>query len=126
PFFQTWDLAGPYPRILQDAIVGEAARKVFEDGRAMLRRIVEGRWLVANGAFGFWPANTVGDDTIEIYADETRSEVLMTWSPLRMQTERPVVPGPDGADIRRPNRSLADYIAPKGTKPDWIGLFAVT
>jgi 5-methyltetrahydrofolate--homocysteine methyltransferase len=126
PFFQTWDLAGPYPKILADEIVGEAARKVFEDGKAMLRRVVEGRWLAASGVMGFWPANTVGDDTIEIYADESRSEVLMTWSPLRMQTERPVVPGPDGADMRRPNRSLADYIAPKGTKPDWIGLFAVT
>ena len=126
PFFQTWDLAGPYPKILDDEIVGEAARKVFADGQAMLRRIVEGRWLTANGVFGFWPANTVGDDTIEIYTDESRSEVLLRWSPLRMQTERPVVPGPDGRDMRRPNRSLADFIAPKGTKPDWIGLFAVT
>ncbi|MGN6524822.1 MAG: methionine synthase [Burkholderiaceae bacterium] len=126
PFFQTWDLAGSYPKILDDEIVGEAARKVFADGQAMLRRIVEGRWLTANGVLGFWPANTVGDDTIEVYTDESRSEVLLRWSPLRMQTERPVVPGPDGRDMRRPNRSLADFIAPKGTKPDWIGLFAVT
>jgi 5-methyltetrahydrofolate--homocysteine methyltransferase len=126
PFFQTWDLAGPYPRILDDEVVGEAARKVFADGQAMLRRIVDGRWLTANGAFGFWPANTVGDDTIEVYTDESRTEVLLRWSPLRMQTERPVVPGPDGRDVRRPNRSLADFIAPRGTKPDWIGLFAVT
>jgi 5-methyltetrahydrofolate--homocysteine methyltransferase len=126
PFFQTWDLAGGYPRILEDAVVGEAARKVFDEGKAMLRRIVEGRWLTANGVLGFWPANTVDDDTIEVYADEARTQVLLRWSPLRMQTERPVVPGPDGTDIRRPNRSLADFIAPRGTKPDWIGLFAVT
>jgi 5-methyltetrahydrofolate--homocysteine methyltransferase len=126
PFFQTWDLAGGYPRILDDEIVGEAARKVFADGQAMLRRIVDGRWLSANGAVGFWPANTVDDDTIEVYADESRTEVLLRWSPLRMQTERPVVPGEDGVPVRRPNRSLADFVAPKGTKPDWIGLFAVT
>jgi 5-methyltetrahydrofolate--homocysteine methyltransferase len=126
PFFQTWDLAGGFPRILEDAVVGEAARKVFEDGRAMLRRIVEGRWLTASGVMGLWPANTVDDDTIEVYADESRTEVLMRWSPLRMQTERPVVPGPDGTELRRPNRSLADFVAPRGSRPDWIGLFAVT
>ncbi|HEY9026262.1 MAG TPA: vitamin B12 dependent-methionine synthase activation domain-containing protein, partial [Burkholderiaceae bacterium] len=126
PFFQTWDLAGPYPRILDDEVVGEAARKVFEDGKAMLRRIVEGRWLTANGVLGFWPANTVDDDTIELYTDESRTQVLMRWSPLRMQTERPLVPGEDGVEVRRPNRSLADYVAPKGTRPDWVGLFAVT
>ena len=126
PFFQTWDLAGPYPRILQDELVGEAARKVFEDGQAMLRRVVEGRWLTANGALGFWPANTVDDDTIEVYADESRREVLLRWSPLRMQTERPVVPDDRGVEVRRPNRSLADWIAPRGVRPDWIGLFAVT
>jgi 5-methyltetrahydrofolate--homocysteine methyltransferase len=126
PFFQTWDLAGGYPRILDDALVGEAARKVFADGQEMLRRIVEGRWLTANGVMGLWPANTVDDDTIEVYTDASRREVLMRWSPLRMQTERPVVPGPDGVDVRRPNRSLADFVAPKGTKPDWIGGFAVT
>jgi 5-methyltetrahydrofolate--homocysteine methyltransferase len=126
PFFQTWDLAGPYPKILTDEIVGEAATKVFADGQAMLKRVVEGRWLTANGVMGFWPANTVDDDTIEIYTDESRTEVLLKWSPLRMQTERPVIPDANGVEVRRPNRSLADYIAPKGTKPDWIGLFAVT
>jgi len=126
PFFQTWDLAGPYPRILDDEIVGEAARKVFADGKAMLRRVVEGRWLTASGVLGFWPANTVDDDTIEIYTDESRSEVLLKWAPLRMQTERPLIPDANGVAVRRPNRSLADYIAPKGSKPDWIGLFAVT
>ena len=71
------------------------------------------------------PANTVGDDTIEIYTDESRSEIALCWNPLRLQTERPVVDGADGP-IRRPNRSLADFIAPRGTQPDYIGLFAVT
>ncbi|MEO5689844.1 MAG: methionine synthase [Burkholderiaceae bacterium] len=126
PFFQTWDLAGPYPKILADAVVGEAATKVFADGQAMLKRVIEGRWLTANGVMGFWPANTVDDDTIEIYTDESRAEVLLKWAPLRMQTERPLIPDANGVEVRRPNRSLADYIAPKGTKPDWIGLFAVT
>ncbi len=126
PFFQTWDLAGPYPKILADEVVGDAATKVFADGQAMLKRVVDGRWLAANGVMGFWPANTVDDDTIEVYTDESRSEVLLKWAPLRMQTERPVVPDENGAQVRRPNRSLADYIAPKGTRPDWIGLFAVT
>ena len=121
PFFQTWDLAGKYPDILTDEVVGEQATRVLADGRQMLQRLIDGRWLQASGVMGFWPANTVDDDTIEIYADESRSQVLMRWQPLRMQTVRPVIDG-----VARPNRSLADFIAPKGTKPDHIGLFAVT
>jgi len=122
PFFQTWDLACPYPAILTDDIVGESARRVFSDGKRMLKRLIEGRWLTANGAIGLYPANTVDDDVIEIYADASRSDVLMRWAPLRTQTERPVVDG-----VRRPNRCLADFIAPKATgKADYIGLFAVT
>ena len=122
PFFQTWDLAGPYPAILNDEIVGESARRVFSDGKRMLRRVIEGRWLSANGVVGLYPAATVGDDDIEIYADESRTEVLMTWRGLRMQTVRPLVDG-----TRRPNRCLADFIAPKGSgRNDYIGLFAVT
>ncbi len=122
PFFQTWDLAGPYPAILTDEIVGESARRVLSDGQRMLRRLVEGRWLTAHGAVGLYPANTVNDDDIEIYADESRTEVLMTWRGLRMQTERPVVDG-----VKRPNRCLADFIAPRGSGvADHIGLFAVT
>jgi 5-methyltetrahydrofolate--homocysteine methyltransferase len=122
PFFQTWDLAGAYPAILTDDIVGESARRVLSDGQRMLKRLIDGRWLTANGVIGLYPANTVGDDDIEIYTDETRSEVLFTWRGLRMQTVRPVV---DGA--MRPNRCLADYIAPKGSGiADYIGLFAVT
>jgi 5-methyltetrahydrofolate--homocysteine methyltransferase len=122
PFFQTWDLAGPYPAILTDEVVGEAATKVFADARAMLKRLIEGRWLTANGAIGLYPANTVNDDDIEIYTDDTRSEVLMTWHGLRMQTVRPVVDG-----VKRPNRCLADFVAPKSSgKADYVGLFAVT
>jgi len=122
PFFQTWDLAGPYPAILTDEVVGEAATKVFADARAMLKRLIEGRWLTANGVIGLYPANTVNDDDIEIYTDDTRSEVLMTWHGLRMQTVRPVVDG-----VKRPNRCLADFVAPKSSgKADYVGLFAVT
>lgn len=126
PFFQTWDLAGPYPAILQDEVVGDSARKVFADAQAMLQKLIQGRWLQANGVIGLYPANTVDDDVIEIYTDETRTQVLMRWAPLRLQSERPVVDGENGEKIRRPNRSLADFIAPKGVQPDYIGLFAVT
>jgi len=122
PFFQTWELAGPYPAILTDEIVGESARRLFSDGKRMLRRVIEGRWLRANGVVGLYPAATVGDDDIEVYSDESRSDVLFTWRGLRVQSVRPVVDG-----IKRPNRCLADFIAPKGSgKKDYIGLFAVT
>ena len=127
PFFQTWDLAGPYPDILNDEIVGESARRVLSDGQRLLRRAIEGRWLTANGVIGLYPANAVGDDDIEIYTDASRTEVLMTWRGLRMQSERPVVDGADGKKIRRPNRCLADFIAPRSSGlADHIGLFAVT
>ena len=122
PFFQTWDLAGSYPGILTDDIVGESARRVLSDGQRMLKRLIEGRWVTANGVIGLFPANTVNDDDIEIYTDETRSEVLMTWRGLRMQSERPVVDG-----VMRPNRCLADFVAPKASGvADHVGLFAVT
>jgi 5-methyltetrahydrofolate--homocysteine methyltransferase len=121
PFFQTWDLAGPFPAILKDDVVGAEAQRVFSDGKRMLHRLMEGRWLQAHAVMGLYPANTVGDDDIEIYADESRTEVLMTWHGLRMQSERPVIDG-----VRRPNRCLADHVAPRGVRPDYIGLFAVT
>src|SRR5437867_1057894 len=79
PFFQTWDLAGRFPEILRDEIVGDSATRVFSDGKRMLQRLIEGRWLTANGVIALYPANTVDDDDIEIYADESRREVLMTW-----------------------------------------------
>jgi len=121
PFFQTWDLAGAYPAILQDEVVGEEARKVFADGQAMLKRIIEGRWVQANGVIGLYPANRVGDD-IEFYTDESREKVLMTWYGVRQQTEKTPVNG-----VMRPSRCLADFIATKesGIK-DYAGMFAVT
>ncbi|WP_344869886.1 methionine synthase [Comamonas faecalis] len=122
PFFQTWDLAGAYPAILDDEIVGTEARKVFADGQAMLKKIVEGRWVTANGVMGLFPANRVGDD-IEFYTDESRTEVLMTWYGLRQQTEKQ--PGADG--VMRPSRCLADFVAPRESGiADYAGLFAVT
>jgi 5-methyltetrahydrofolate--homocysteine methyltransferase len=121
PFFQTWDLHGPFPAILADEVVGEHARQVFAEGEKMLERIVAERWLTANGAVAFFPANAVGDD-IEIYADDTRREVLFTWHGLRQQTKKPVIDG-----VPNPNQCLADFIAPKASGiADYIGLFAVT
>lgn len=118
PFFQTWSLFGPYPAILQDKVVGEQARKVLADGQAMLKRIIEGRWLTASGVAGFYPANTVNDDDIEVYKDESRSEVLFTWRNLRQQGAKR-----EGVS----NKCLADFIAPKDSGvADYIGLFAVT
>ncbi|MCP5287236.1 MAG: methionine synthase [Burkholderiaceae bacterium] len=121
PFFQTWDLHGKFPGLLRDEVVGAEAQRVFSDGKRMLQRAIEGRWLQANGVIALLPANTVDDDTIEVYTDESRTQVALRWSPLRLQSERPVIDG-----VPRPNRCLADFVAPKGTKPDWIGLFAVT
>ena len=118
PFFQTWELAGRYPKILQDEVVGEEATKLFADAQAMLKQIIDEKWLSANGVLGLFPANTVGSDDIAIYADETRSNTLMTWHNLRQQMQKP---------SDRPNLCLADFVAPKdsGVK-DYIGGFAVT
>ncbi|QJD99356.1 methionine synthase [Massilia forsythiae] len=122
PFFQTWDLAGPYPAILTDEIVGEAATKVFADGQAMLKKIVEGRWLTASGVIALLPANSVGHDDIEVYTDESRSATAFTWYGLRQQGVKPVVDG-----VQRPNQCLADFVAPRDSGiADYIGLFAVT
>ncbi|HEY8102166.1 MAG TPA: methionine synthase [Burkholderiaceae bacterium] len=122
PFFQTWDLAGPYPAILKDPVVGEAASKVFEEGQALLKKVIDGRWLTANGVVSLLPANSVNDDDIEIYTDETRKQVAFTYYGLRQQTEKPVIDG-----VARPNQCLADFIAPKSSGiADYIGLFAVT
>ncbi len=123
PFFQTWDLHGAYPALLNDDVVGESARRVFSDGKSMLKRVIDGRWLTANGVVAFLPANTVNDDDIEVYTDETRTQVAFTWRNLRQQTAKR-----DGVD----NKCLADFVAPKTIdgKPsgiaDYIGLFAVT
>ncbi|HEY6241802.1 MAG TPA: methionine synthase [Burkholderiales bacterium] len=117
PFFQTWDLAGSYPKILEDPVVGEAARNVFAEGRAMLKRILVEKLLKANAVFGLYPAASVGDD-IEIYADESRREPAMVWHCLRQQTEK-------ASD--RANLCLADFVASRDSGvPDYIGAFAVT
>jgi 5-methyltetrahydrofolate--homocysteine methyltransferase len=117
PFFQTWDLAGSYPKILDDAVVGEAARSVFRDAQAMLARIVREKWLRASGVIVLAPANSVGDD-IEIYRDESRTEVAMVFHNLRQQAKK-------ASD--RANRCLADFVAPKSAGvADYIGAFAVT
>ncbi len=118
PFFQTWELSGPYPAILEDAVVGEAARNVLAEGKRMLKRIIDGRWLTASGVFGLFAAATVEHEDIEIYADGADTKRLMTWHNLRQQNQRPT---------GRPNYSLADFIAPKGAGVnDYIGAFAVT
>jgi 5-methyltetrahydrofolate--homocysteine methyltransferase len=122
PFFQTWDLAGPYPAILTDEVVGASASKVFEEGQALLKKVIDGRWLTANGVIALLPANSINDDDIEIYTDDTRSEVALTWYGARQQTVKPVIDG-----VARPNQCLADFIAPKSSGiADYIGMFAVT
>ena len=123
PFFQTWDLAGKYPAILQDEVVGQEATRVFADAQAMLKKIAEGRWLTAHAVVGFWPASTVHDDDIALYADEARQDVLLTWHGLRQQTEKQE----DAQGQMRPSRCLADFVAPAGSGvKDYIGAFAVT
>ncbi|WP_374969067.1 methionine synthase [Terrabacter sp. BE26] len=115
PFFNAWEMKGSFPDILNNPASGPAARKLFDDAQAMLDQIVEERWLTANGVIGFFPANSTGDD-VEVYLDEERTQPISVLHHLRQQ-------GDHRAGV--PNRSLADYVAPKGTK-DWVGGFAVT
>jgi 5-methyltetrahydrofolate--homocysteine methyltransferase len=116
PFFMTWSLAGKYPRILEDEVVGEEAKRIFADAKEMLERFKAKGEITVSGVFGLFPANSVGDD-IEIYRDESRSELLGLSSQLRQQTEKK-----KGA-----NNCLADFIAPKSSgKADYFGAFAVT
>jgi 5-methyltetrahydrofolate--homocysteine methyltransferase len=115
PFFRTWELIGQYPSILKDDKVGEAARGLFQDAQAMLKRIVDEKWLTARAVVGFWPANSEGDDIL-IYGDKARKFPIHTLHTIRQQMSR------DGG---KPNLALSDFIAPKGT-PDYIGGFAVT
>ncbi|MYL24058.1 methionine synthase [Vreelandella massiliensis] len=118
PFFMSWQLAGKYPNILDDAKVGEAARHLFDDAQKMLRKLIDEKRVQARGVIGFWPANTVDDDVIEVYRDDRRTEVVERLHHIRQQTTK----GRDGLCY-----SLADFIAPKETaQPDWIGAFAVT
>jgi 5-methyltetrahydrofolate--homocysteine methyltransferase len=149
PFFQTWDLAGPYPAILTDDVVGDQATRVFADAKAMLKQLIDGRWLTANAVVGIYPAHSVNDDDIELYTNEAKTQVAMTWYGLRQQTEKHAV-NVDGQQVMRPSRCLADFVMPKNLTNtpshsidapfmakmsekaheqggnDYVGLFAVT
>jgi 5-methyltetrahydrofolate--homocysteine methyltransferase len=117
PFFQTWDLKGRFPAILDDEAQGPAARQLYEDAQEMLRKIVEERWFNPKAVIGFWPANAVGDD-IRLFTGESRAEELATFYGLRQQLSKR-----DG----RPNLCLSDFVAPAGTGlADYVGAFVVT
>jgi 5-methyltetrahydrofolate--homocysteine methyltransferase len=121
PFFQTWDLVGFYPAILNDPIVGKSATQVFNEAQTMLTKLINNRALVANGVVAFYPANSIDDD-IEIYEDESRTKTLFTYYGLRQQSEKPKVD-----NVQKPNQCLSDFIAPKSSNiKDYIGIFAVT
>ena len=116
PFFQTWELKGRYPAVLDDEKQGAAARALFADAQEMLKQIVDNRWFNPKAVIGFWPANAVGDD-IALYSGESRTEKIATLHTLRQQLQRR-----DG----RPNMALADFVAPVGAQPDYVGAFIVT
>jgi 5-methyltetrahydrofolate--homocysteine methyltransferase len=117
PFFQTWELAGKFPAILDDAKVGEAARGLYKDAQDMLRKIIDENWLHAEAAFGFWPANADGDDIL-VFGDETRAQPISVLHTLRQQLSRR-----EG----RANVALADFVAPRASKlADYVGAFIVT
>src|SRR5690606_27280410 len=118
PFFHTWELAGKFPHIFEDELVGQTARQLYEDAQAMLDCMIQERWVQANGVIAFYPANSEGDDIL-VYEDEARSpdDVRTVVHTIRQQMEKP--PG-------RPNLALADYIAPRESgRADWLGFFAV-
>jgi len=119
PFFQTWELQGTFPQILDDPRLGEAARPLFADAQEMLQQMVAEKWVKASGVIGFWPANSVGDDDIELYTDDSRKTVLTTLHSLRQQMAR--------GKSARANIALADFVAPKESGiADYVGGFAVT
>ncbi|HEX8424986.1 methionine synthase [Hymenobacter sp.] len=118
PFFQTWELKGRYPRILTDENVGEAATQLFNDAQAMLKRIIDEKLLTARAVIGFWPANTVDYDTVQVFKDDSRTEVASEFFTLRQQSEK-------AAGV--PNLAFSDFVAPLETgRADYIGGFAVT
>jgi 5-methyltetrahydrofolate--homocysteine methyltransferase len=118
PFFKAWELAGKFPRILEDEVVGEEARRLFDDARAMLEKIVSEKWLSARAVIGFFAANTINDDDIELYTDETRANRQTVFHFLRQQMNR---------RNQAPNHCLADFIAPANSGiNDYLGTFAVT
>ena len=118
PFFAAWELHGKYPKILSDEVVGVEATKLFNDAQAMLKTMIAENWVEARAVFGLFPANSVNDDDIEVYADESRTKVLMTWHNLRQQMQKPA---------GRANLCLADFVAPKESgRADYLGGFVVT
>jgi 5-methyltetrahydrofolate--homocysteine methyltransferase len=119
PFFASWELVGRYPAILEDDIVGEAATNLYKDARAMLKQLVEEKWVTANGVIGFWPANADGDDII-VWADEARTKERARLYTLRQQMDKSQKSG-----AAKPNFALSDFIAGEGVQ-DYIGGFAVT
>lgn len=117
PFFIAWELAGRYPRILKDPTVGVEASRLFDDAQAMLKKVIDEKWFSANGVIGIFPANSVGDDDIELYTDDSRHGELSVIHSLRQQTQKP--PG-------QPNFALADFVGPKEQQvEDYMGAFAV-
>ena len=118
PFFNAWEFAGKFPDILADPVVGEAARSLYEDGRAMLDRLVRERWLQARAVIGFFPAHSVGDDDLQLYTDDSRSAALLRLHHLRQQKHKPQ---------GQAQLCLADYVAPADCgRADYVGAFAVT
>ena len=117
PFFQSWELHGWFPKILEDEIVGKEATALYEDAQKMLKTIVDEKWFTAKAVFGLFPANSVNDDDIEIYTDASRSETIQTMLTLRQQSKKAK---------GRPQQAMADFIAPKGVADDYIGAFCVT
>ncbi len=117
PFFIAWNLSGRYPQILQDEVVGEAATSLFQDANEMLDKLIAEKLMQAKAVIGFWPANRVGHDDIYIYEDEARQQVRAVLCHVRQQTSK---------TNGRPNLSLADFVAPVHTQPDYVGGFAVT
>ena len=119
PFFISWDLVGKFPKILDDDIVGEAARNLYQDAQTMLRKIIDDKLLKASAVVGFWPANTVNHDDIAIYAEEDRQNPIATQHHIRQQIRKP--------GNTKPNASLADFVAPAETEiADYVGGFVVT
>ncbi len=120
-FFRSWELAGKFPAILTDEVVGETATKLYEEAQEMLEKVISEKWVSAQAVIGLFPANSVNDDDIELYTDENRDSVRMELHHIRQQIDRGNRQG------KRPNFCLADFIAPKESGVnDWLGAFAVT